>query len=179
MQKALDSLKRLKAFNREDMLEWRLILAMMLGKKNARSIESWCLRMKIRKKDMTVIRNTASGLSDALRKLGTTVKDKTLYNRARKYPGELLAICHSRGGRYAKNIERYYTRLVNTRLEIGGEDLKKMGYRPSPAFKKTLDRVFFMKMEGRVPEKEDQLQAAAGIIKSYDKKSSHPRSSAR
>ncbi len=179
MQKALDSFKRLKAFDREEMLEWRLILAMMLEKKNARSIESWCLRMKIRKKDMTVIKNTASGLSDALRKLGIPAKDRTLYKRVRKYPGELLAICHSRGGRYAENIEKYYTRLANTSLKIGGEDLKKMGYRPSPAFKKTLDRVFFMKMEGRVPEREDQLQAAAGIIKIYDRRSSHPRSSAR
>jgi tRNA nucleotidyltransferase (CCA-adding enzyme) len=179
MQKALDSLERLKAFGGGEMMEWRLLLAMMLGKKNGRSIESWCLRMKIRKQDMTVIKNTVWGLSDTRRQLGKPVKDKTLYKKAGKYPGELLAICHSRGGQYAKNIEKYYTRLAKTSLDIGGEDLKNMGYRPSPAFKKTLDRVFFMKMEGRVQGREEQLKAASRMIKSYDRKLSQTRSSAR
>jgi len=178
MRKSLNSLKRIKALDGGEVREWRLLLAMLLGNKTARGIESWCLRMKIRKKDMNVIKNTVTGLSRARKGLGETISDKVLYGRIRKYPGELLAICYSWGGQYLKNIRRYYTRLSRISLEIGGEDLKQMGYRPSPAFKKVLDRIFYMKLDGKVSGRKQELEAASRLIRKYDKDISQVRSRA-
>jgi tRNA nucleotidyltransferase (CCA-adding enzyme) len=178
MRKALGSLKRIKALDGGEVREWRLLLAILLDNKTARGIESWCLRMKIRKKDMYIIKNTVTGLSKARKGLGEPISDKILYNRIKKYPGELLAICYSWGGQFSRNIRRYYTRLSRIKLEIGGEDLKKMGYKPSPAFKKVLDRIFFMKLDGKISGRKQELEAAAKIIKKYDKDMSQVRSRA-
>jgi tRNA nucleotidyltransferase (CCA-adding enzyme) len=178
MRKALNSLKRIKNLDGGEVREWRLLLAVLLDNKTARGIESWCLRMKIRKKDMYIIKNTVTGLSKARKGLGEPISDKVLYNRIKKYPGELLAICYSWGGQYSRNIRKFYTRLSRIRLEIGGEDLKKMGYKPSPAFKKVLDRIFFMKLDGKVSGRKQELEAAAKIIEKYDKDMSQLRSRA-
>ena len=107
------------------------------------------------------------------------VDDHTLYNKIRKYPPELHAVCNSWGGVYAKNIRRYYTGLAKISLDIGGKDLKEMGYMPSPAFKKVLDRMLSMKLNGKISGRKDELEAAADLMRTYAGMPSQERSSAR
>jgi tRNA nucleotidyltransferase (CCA-adding enzyme) len=153
---------------------------MMLEGKSTRSIGSWCLKMKIRKKDMEVIKNTVSNIPRAVKDLEQEIKDDSkLYSKVNKYSAELLAILYSRGGGYACNIKRYYTRLADIKLDIGGEDLKEMGYSPSPVFKKVLDRVFRMKINGKVIGRKDELAAAERLIKKYPDSRPQARSRAR
>jgi len=167
MRKALASRKKIISSDGIEIPVWRLLLAMMLSDKTARGIRSWCLKMKIRKKDMSVMQDTVRGISAARNKLGKDLKsDSDLYKIVKKYPGELMAICHSWGGVYAKNIKKYYLKLEKVSLEIGGEDLMEMGYRPSPAFKKVLDRVLSMKLNGKISGKAEELDAASRLMAS-------------
>jgi len=180
MRKAVNSLRNLVSQQGEPALEWRLLLAMMLQGKSARNIQSWCLRMKIRKKDMLVIKNTAVNIAKAEKGLKEEIRDNyKLYNKLKRYTPELLAICHSRGGIYASNIRRYYRSVAHAKLEISGEDLKKMGYRPSPVFKKVMDRVFKAKLNGKVSGRDEELAAARKIITAYAGKEAQARSRAR
>ena len=180
MRKALSSSTRISSYDSVEIMKWRMLLAMMLEGKTSRSIESWCLKMKIKKRDMSIIKNTAINIASARKEFEARLKDdQTLYNKIRKYPPELHAVCHSWGGGYAKNIRRYYTRLAKISLDISGEDLKEMGYIPSPAFKKVLDRMLSMKLNGKISGRKDELEAAASLMRTYTGIPSQERSSAR
>lgn len=56
-----------------------------------------------------------------------------------------------------KRIFFYLTRLKKLKIEINGNDLKKMGYKPSPLFKKILEEVKKAKLNGQVKTKEEEI----------------------
>lgn len=173
MSKAIRSFKNLMPNLDRKPVKWRLLLAMMFKDNNRRIIESWCLKMKIRRKDIEVITYSANNMAKAQKELKKEIKDDyKLYNIIRKYPPELMAICHSLGGDHAKNIKKYLIKLMNIRLEISGEDLIRLGYRPSPVFKKVLEELFHQKMDGKIAGRENESAAAMKLMEDH-------RSSAR
>ncbi|MCD4669185.1 MAG: hypothetical protein K8S14_01930, partial [Actinomycetia bacterium] len=134
------------------------------------AIESWCLKMKIRRKDIAVITGSIKKMPEAGRELKKKIKeDSRLYDIVRRYSPELQVICHSRGGDHAKNIRRYFTKLVNIGLEISGEDLKELGYRPSPLFKEVLGEVLRQKIDGKISGREKELATAIKLISQLSK----------
>jgi len=105
-------------------------------------------------------------MPEAGRELKKKIKeDSRLYDIVRRYPPELQIICHSRGGDHAKNIRRYFTKLANIRLEISGEDLKELGYRPSPVFRKILKKILRQKIDGKISGRANELAAAIDLMK--------------
>ena len=170
MRKAISSYEKLKSYQDKKAIKWRLLLAMMFKDDDGRVIESWCLKMKIRRKDYTVIIDSVKNMKDAERELKREIKkDFRLYDTVRKYTSELQIICHSRGGAHAKNIRRYFTKLANIKLEINGEDLKELGYRPSPTFKRVLEEVFRQKISGKISGRTKELATAKELMKDYNK----------
>jgi len=165
MRKAARSYVNLKSYSGNKVLKWRLMLAMILKNMEGSRIESWCLNMKIRKKDMAVIKESVEKMPDAKKALGEIIKeDFKLYSTVRSYPCELKLICHSWGENYTKNIKRYFKKLSDAALSISGEDLKRMGYRPSPVFKKVLDEVLRLKINGGISGRKEELSAAEKLI---------------
>ncbi len=166
MRKAISSYSKLKPYQSREPVKWRLLLSMMLKGNDAAAIESWCLKMKIRRKDIAVIAGIIEKMPEAERELKKKIKkDSRLYDIVRRYPPELQVICHSRGGDHAKNIRRYFTKLVNIRLEISGEDLKELGYQPSPAFKEVLKEVLRQKINGKISGRNNELTVAEKLMK--------------
>lgn len=139
---------------------------MMFKDNDERVIESWCLKMKIRRKDIVVIIDSVKKMVDAEKKLEKEIKkDSELYDDIRRYPPELQIICHSWGGAHAKNIRKYYRKLASVRLDINGEDLKKLGYKPSPKFKEVLQEVFRQKINGKISGRKSELTAVKELMK--------------
>lgn len=170
MRKAISSYEKLKPYQNKKPKKWRLFLAMMFKDNNESAIESWCLKMKIRRKDIAVISDSVKNMVDAGKELKKEIKkDFRLYNTIRRYPSELQIICHSRGGAYAKNIRRYFTKLANIKLEINGEDIKRFGYKPSPAFKEVLGEVLQQKINGKIAGRKNELATARELMKNHNK----------
>jgi len=63
-----------------------------------------------------------------------------------------------------QKIEKFLKELKDFRLKITGEDLKKMGLKPSPLFKQILDDVLSARIDGKIKE-EDELNYAKERIK--------------
>ncbi|MCB2225932.1 MAG: CBS domain-containing protein [Desulfarculaceae bacterium] len=55
-------------------------------------------------------------------------------------------------------VSQYLTSLARVRPELGGDDLKAMGFRPGPLFKRILDRVQAARLDGEVLTKEQEVQ---------------------
>ncbi|MCF8034649.1 MAG: CBS domain-containing protein [Desulfarculaceae bacterium] len=55
-------------------------------------------------------------------------------------------------------VSQYLTSLVRVRPDLGGGDLKDMGFSPGPLFKRILDRLQAARLDGEVLTREQELQ---------------------
>lgn len=63
-----------------------------------------------------------------------------------------------------RRIDRYLRHDAGTRSDINGEDLKRLGAGPGKKIGTILQKVLFMKIDGRVKDREQQLAAAAALV---------------
>ena len=104
-------------------------------------------------------------MDEARKELRENVKDNyMLYRIVNAYQPELQVIAYSWGLEYKKNIKKYLTRLSAIKLEINGEDLKDMGYKPSCKFKEVLEKVFALKLNRKISGRKDELQKAKELM---------------
>jgi tRNA nucleotidyltransferase (CCA-adding enzyme) len=142
----------------EEIKKWRLLFILLLKGNNPEKIEGWCSEMKVRKKDINVILETHKMWDDARKNLKSiNKKNSTLYYQVNLIPAELQVIACSWGSEYLKNIKKYLTDLSSLCLEINGNTLKDMGYKPSEKFKDVLEKLFKMKLDGRIKNKEEEI----------------------
>ena len=84
-------------------------------------------------------------------------KNSTLYNRVNSIPPELQVIASGWGKVYLRNIKKFLTELSTLHLEINGNTLKDMGYKPSEKFRNVLEKLFKMKLDGKITSKKDEI----------------------
>ncbi|MGA1861614.1 CBS domain-containing protein [Deferribacter thermophilus] len=68
------------------------------------------------------------------------------------------------GEKYESIIKNYFTKLQNVKLEINGDTLKQMGYKPSKDFKYVLDKLLDLKLDGIINNKEEEIVYAKKIF---------------
>ena len=84
-------------------------------------------------------------------------------------PYELLPIIAGESRVHNNNIQRYLKKLSNIRLEIKGEDLKNLGYRPSKEFKMVLEKLLELKLDGKLKIRGDEIARAKEMLKNFQK----------
>jgi len=142
----------------EEIKKWRLLFILLLRGNKPDKIERWCSEMKVRKKDINVILETYKMWNETKRNLKSGIKrNSTLYYRVSSIPPELQVIACSWGREYLGNIKKYLKDLSALHLEINGNTLKDMGYKPSEKFGDVLEKLFKMKLDGRIKSKEDEI----------------------
>jgi len=70
----------------------------------------------------------------------------------------LFAMAKAKEELVEKRILLYLSRLRNVEAEIDGDDLKRMGYKPSPRFKEILEAVKRARLDGKVRTKEEEIK---------------------
>lgn len=90
----------------------------------------------------------------------------TIYKRLTKLPFEvlLLILSKSKSPYLKKRVTHYLTDLRKVRIKITGEDLKEMGLRPGPRFRKILDRVFEAWIDKKVKNKKEEWVMAKRLV---------------
>jgi len=54
-------------------------------------------------------------------------------------------------------ISLYFTQLKNVRLQVNGQDLLELGYRPGPRFKMIFDLLLDRKLAGDLRSKKEEI----------------------
>lgn len=75
-----------------------------------------------------------------------------------------LLLCVQDENMWEKIVE-YIDSKEKTFLEINGNDLKALGLKPGPVYKKILDRLYLMKLDGMVSDKDDEIEMVKEWIK--------------
>ena len=88
-----------------------------------------------------------------------------LYHQLSGFKNELIlymmAVAKARPVK--KAISHYFTHLRRIQVTIKGEDLKRTGLSPGPAYRKILQATLDAKLNGQLKTHQDELQYAAGL----------------
>jgi len=96
----------------------------------------------------------------------------TIYKRLTGLPLEvlLLILSKSKSPRLNKRIILYLTILRKVSIKITGEDLKELGLKPGPQFKKILNKIFAARMDGKVKNKREEYALARTLVANLRRK---------
>lgn len=87
-----------------------------------------------------------------------------------------LCIMSKSASRLARaRIRKFFTDLNGARLRIKGEDIEKLGLKPGPRYKDVLEEVLYLKLDGKVKSRKDEVEAARRIISSIKPSRTEPR----
>ena len=76
-----------------------------------------------------------------------------------------LAIMANTKSKIAKKyIMDFFKIYHHVRLKIKGQDLKDMGLKPGPKYKKILDKVLSAKVDGKIKTKRDEVRMVKKLI---------------
>ena len=105
-------------------------------------------------------------IGDALMKLMGWREGKsrlsTLYNILHPIPveGVLFLMARSRKEHIRRNISQYLARLRYMKIDVSGNDLRRMGIDPGPVYTVILDKLMMAKIDGRADTRDQQLRLA-------------------
>jgi tRNA nucleotidyltransferase (CCA-adding enzyme) len=87
------------------------------------------------------------------------VENSILYQRLSHFKTELILymMAGASSKRIQKIISYYYTRLRHVKISINGKDIKAMGVKPGPIYRKALSAVLAAKLNGQVPSRKEEL----------------------
>ena len=68
-----------------------------------------------------------------------------------------MLLTKSAAGRLTGRVKRYLTNYRKIKIKINGEDLKKMGLKPSAEFKKIMDELLYKKLDEGFKCKGDEI----------------------
>ncbi|MDD3519751.1 MAG: CBS domain-containing protein [Actinomycetota bacterium] len=157
----------IKDFYEDDMKQWRIIFGFLMQDKNRSEVQSWCLEMKIKKKDAFLIMSLIEKQKDVIEKLkGKFLSNSEIYDILKSVPPELLAFAATFKGIVKKRIYKYISDLKDQKLSIDGNELIKMGCTPSRSVGLLLDDILKMKLDGKIKNREDEIKKAILMIKS-------------
>ena len=93
-----------------------------------------------------------------------------LYFIMEKLPleGVLYLMGRSQKESLRKSISQYLTQLRGQRLDISGDDLKRLGFEPGPEFSRILDEILAAKIDGLASDRQSQLELAKAIRQQQD-----------
>jgi tRNA nucleotidyltransferase (CCA-adding enzyme) len=144
----------------EPPVAWRIYMMALLWPLEPEAIEQCLERLAMPEKEhlffADMIRRGVEVL-DTFRRYGK-MKASVIYRHLADFDIDtLLCIMACAGEGYAKQcISRFITELQDTAIGITGNDLKAMGYRPSPAFQVMLDRVLYARLDREVNTIEEE-----------------------
>lgn len=98
------------------------------------------------------------GLLLFLKKRG--LKNSAIYERLNKISieGLIFIMSKTKSKEIRRNILKFLTILRKKTIFTTGEDLKALGFKPGPIYKKILKELFYLKLDGKIKTKEDELQ---------------------
>jgi len=93
------------------------------------------------------------------------VKNSTIYKRLAVFRIELILymMAATKHETVKRSISNYFTRLRHIDTSVKGKDLKKMGIKPGPIYRKILEAVLDAKLNGQIKTRDDELK----FVKDY------------
>jgi tRNA nucleotidyltransferase (CCA-adding enzyme) len=89
----------------------------------------------------------------------TSISRKMIHDVLSPLPTEVILYLMARAKHpdIKRYISLYFTQLKNVRLQVNGQDLLELGYRPGPRFKEIFDLLLERKLAGDLRNKKEEI----------------------
>jgi tRNA nucleotidyltransferase (CCA-adding enzyme) len=156
-------------FSRRRKLDtWLMYFTVMLDSLSPRQITALCRRFALNKGDekrMLSFRKESLALKNRLSKPGLKPSDIFKLLEPLSYEVVLLTKAHY-GSRRLNNYISRFLRLYNGMANlISGKDLMRMGLTPGPRYKEILDELLYLRLDGRLRTRAQQIRWIKDKIK--------------
>ncbi len=167
MEKLPEVSHGIKNLGFSEIREWLVYLAVLLHKSEA-SVDKIDSRLRLTKEEHSIIGGILSRWRGLLELCSVPrLRISEMAGRLGEFPAEGYAFLLLKANE--KTVTNRLRKCVNqiklNKLAITGEDLKRLGYKPGPLFKKALEAVWAAKLDGMVTNKEEELIYADEYLK--------------
>jgi tRNA nucleotidyltransferase (CCA-adding enzyme) len=146
---------------------WRMRLVWLLRDLDPEEITAWTVRMRIRGLDARVLERALVVARRLQDRIARGPSEAELYDLAAGEPIEaiLAAMTLDDAGIAADRLARFLDVTRHVRLAIGGQDLLDMGFTSGPRMGDVLRSVLHLKLNGIIATREEELAAAARMLR--------------
>ncbi|MFH1351690.1 MAG: CBS domain-containing protein [Pseudomonadota bacterium] len=147
----------------EDPLEpWKVYWHGLTSSLDPKALNALAERMQmvdLESQRMPVQRLEEKGIMDNLFRFKSD-DNYDLYTLLFQYDTEFLLYIMAKTShqKVKRLISNYFTKLKGTRVKLKGKDLKHMGFRPSPLYKKIFDNILKARLNDLISTKEDEVK---------------------
>jgi len=159
--KLIDTIARYEILTGEKSKRWLIRLSVLLRDLTEEEIENFCSKYSFTREERETILASSKKADEIVERLTVPeMKPSSIYYLLRSYPSEalILAMAIAKDDIVEKRIVLYLSHLQKIELEITGDDLKKMGYKPSPEFSRILEETKKAKLDGLVKTVEEEVE---------------------
>lgn len=168
LERIYNHLRRWEALWAEDSLDrWIVFLLGLFSALSFPEVERLGARLSLHRKARQCLLQARRAEAEVLKPLGSSRRppNSELYRLLHPLLPEVLIylMARSRVRAVSGRIVHYLVRLREVGLEIGGEDLKRMGLAQGVMYNKILSQVLMAKLNGRLKGRSGELRLAAKL----------------
>ena len=148
-------------FSRE-VKRWLIRLLLLLDDMSQVEVEEFCQRYRFSKEERDSLISGRLEAEKIVRGLSIpeSLAPSLIYHLLEPFSQEVLlfAIAKTRDKMLERRIFHYLAKLKQVKVEIDGNDLKRLGYSPSPRFSQILEELKKTRLDGRIKTKEEEIK---------------------
>ncbi|MFH1997019.1 MAG: hypothetical protein ABIJ27_08555 [Candidatus Omnitrophota bacterium] len=160
--------RRLRSYG-EEPNEWLVYFMGLMGCLPSGVVARICGSAALKRSDALKVTSYALHAARIMRTLGRSknIPASAVYRMLEPVStdGALAIYSRSRSAAARRRVREYLRKGKNTRLSIGGRDLKKLGLEPGPGYKKVLDQILDRKLDGAIASAGQEMKTAGDIIR--------------
>lgn len=172
LNQLIDAIARYEVLKGERGRRWLLRMAVLFNGLEREQVESFCRKYSFTREEKRVLFAAHKNSREIIASLkAPKMKPSSIYYLLSSYPPEplILAMARTKSNLVKRRIILYLSSLDKVKLEVSGNDLKKMNYKPSPRFSKILEEVKKAKLDGTLETKQEEIEFIKKNFDSGDK----------
>lgn len=147
---------------------WLIFLIALLRNLKPDDLDTWCKQMRFKKADAQILREGVVEAPAVLKALASTskLKNSELYYLLNSLSQESIEYIYAKCSQrlVKQRINFYLANLRGVRLSIGGKDLLRMGFKPSPLFSKARNELLTAKLDGLARSKSEEENFVRNLL---------------
>lgn len=156
------------AFKKRHIDLWLMYLMALLDSLNLNETKSICDKFAFRRGDRIRLLSCKKNCKNSLKAISTRrLLPSRVYSILEPLSFEEILFMRAMAKKkfVLSRITDFFAKYNSIRIKIGGEDLKKLGVKPGPLYKKTLTKVLHRKINGKAKTKKDELKLVRKLVR--------------
>ncbi len=176
LNKIPEAIETVQKWKFGDINKWIIYLAILV-RADEQNISSVIERLKLTKEESRVLEEILTRSYTAVDVLSRpdSVKMSEIASVLRFMPpeGYVYVMVTTDKEFVTDRLKKYMTAAWNNKLHISGEDIKTLGFKPGPLYKKSMDAVWDAKLDGTVNTREEELDFIKRFIQEEIERGNH------